>query len=80
MSITAEELKSPFEGNRIVVLIDQRTYEEIRELHAKGAMAKDQNYSGNKKQVVVGRGIARDLKDVREKYRGRRHATGENGR
>jgi len=80
MSITAEELKSPFEDTDVEVTIKQRTYEEISELHAKGDMAKYQNYGRNKKQVRIGREIAGDLKDAREKYRDRRYATGENWR
>ena len=78
MSITTEELKSPFEGDSMAVLIGQRSYEEIWELHATGAMEKDQNYDRNKRQIRIGREIAGDLKDACEKYRDRRYATGEN--
>ena len=80
MSTTTEELKSHFEGDSMAVLIGQRSYEVIWELHATGAMEKDQKYDRNKKQMRIGRRIAGDLKDAYKKYRGRRYATGENWR
>ncbi len=80
MSTTAEELKLPFESDRIVVLLDQRAHEEIRELHATGAMERNQNCDRNKKQMRIDREIAGGLKDASTKYRKKRYAPGENWR